>query len=89
MKKITRPELILASLAPTKSSRTRAGGMCEVYKARDTRLDVSSPSSPAQPIAKREYSRQRFEREAFPWLAQPPHICVLHDLANQAGTAYM
>jgi serine/threonine protein kinase len=60
-----------------------AGGMGEVYKARDTRLDrtvalkILSPS--ATPGAD---LRQRFEREARAIAAlNHPHICTLFESA--------
>jgi len=68
-----------------------AGGMGEVYKARDTRLDrfVAVKVLPEH-IAKREDLRQRFEREARAVASlNHPHICVLHDIGNQDGTGYM
>jgi len=68
-----------------------AGGMGEVYKARDTRLDrfVAVKVLPEH-IAKREDVRQRFEREARAVASlNHPHICVLHDVGNQDGTGYM
>ncbi|MBK5292408.1 MAG: protein kinase [Acidobacteriia bacterium] len=68
-----------------------AGGMGEVYKARDTRLDrfVAIKVLPEH-IAKREDLRQRFEREARAVASlNHPHICVLHDIGNQDGTGYM
>ncbi len=68
-----------------------AGGMGEVYKARDTRLDrfVAIKVLPEH-IAKREDLRQRFEREARAVASlNHPHICVLHDIGNQNGTGYM
>jgi len=68
-----------------------AGGMGEVYKARDTRLDrfVAIKVLPEH-IAKREDLRQRFEREARAVASlNHPHICVLHDIGSQDGTGYM
>ena len=68
-----------------------AGGMGEVYKARDTRLDrtVAIKVLPEH-IARREDLRARFEREARAVASlNHPHICTLHDIGNQAGTAYM
>jgi serine/threonine protein kinase len=68
-----------------------AGGMGEVYKARDTRLDrfVAIKVLPEH-IANREDLRQRFEREAHAVASlNHPHICVLHDIGNQDGTGYM
>src|SRR6266567_8134757 len=64
-----------------------AGGMGEVYKARDTRLDrtVAVKVLPEH-IAKREDLRARFEREARAVASlNHPHICVVHDI----GPNYM
>jgi Tol biopolymer transport system component/predicted Ser/Thr protein kinase len=53
-----------------------AGGMGEVYKARDTRLDRVV----AIKVSKEQFS-QRFEREARAVAAlNHPHICTLHDV---------
>ena len=68
-----------------------AGGMGEVYKARDTRLDrlVAVKMLPEH-IARREDRRARFEREARAVASlNNPHICALHDIGNQDGTPYM
>ena len=68
-----------------------AGGMGEVYKARDTRLDrtVAIKVLPEH-IAKREDLRARFEREARAVASlNHPHICMLHDIGNQDGAGYM
>jgi Tol biopolymer transport system component len=59
-----------------------AGGMGQVYRARDTRLDrnvaikIIAPELASSPV-----SRERFEREAraISKLAHP-HVCVLHDV---------
>ncbi len=67
-----------------------AGGMGEVYKARDTRLDrtVAVKILPGQTADRREV-RQRFEREARAVSAlNHPHICTLHDVGNHAGIDY-
>ncbi len=59
-----------------------AGGMGEVYKARDTRLDrsVAIKVLPDH-IAEREDSRARFEREARAVASlNHPNICTLHDI---------
>jgi len=64
-----------------------AGGMGEVYKARDTRLDrtVAVKVLPDH-IAKQTDARQRFEREARAVASlNHPHICTLHDI----GDGYM
>ena len=72
-------------------SRIGAGGMGEVYKARDPRLDrfVAIKVLPDH-IAKREDLRQRFEREARAVASlNHPNICVLHDIGSQDGTDFM
>src|ERR1700730_517943 len=68
-----------------------AGGMGEVYKARDTRLDrfVAIKILPEQ-LAADPQCRDRFDREARA-ISQltHPHICTLYDIGEQAGTAYL
>src|ERR1700758_2268339 len=68
-----------------------AGGMGEVYKARDTRLErtVAIKVLPQQLSASPE-SRQRFEREAK--TISPlshPHICALYDVGREGETEYL
>ena len=68
-----------------------AGGMGEVYKARDTRLDrtVAIKVLPAQ-LCSEPLRRQRFEREARTISGlNHPHICVLHDVGHQDGVDYL
>jgi serine/threonine protein kinase len=68
-----------------------AGGMGEVYRARDTRLDrtVAVKVMP-QHLAATPEARQRFEREARAVSAlNHPHICTLHDVGSQDGTEYL
>jgi Tol biopolymer transport system component len=69
-----------------------AGGMGEVYRARDTRLDrtVAVKVLPEH-IAKREDLRARFEREARAVASlNHPNICTLFDIGNQDGAgSYM
>jgi serine/threonine protein kinase/Tol biopolymer transport system component len=68
-----------------------AGGMGEVYKARDTRLDriVAIKVLPAH-LADRAELRERFEREAKTIASlNHPHICVLHDIGQQDGIDYL
>jgi len=60
-----------------------AGGMGEVYKARDTRLDrtVAIKVLPEH-IAKRDDLRARFEREARTVASlKHPNICTLYESA--------
>ncbi|MDQ5858352.1 MAG: protein kinase, partial [Acidobacteriota bacterium] len=68
-----------------------AGGMGEVYRARDTRLErtVAVKVLPAH-LAASPDSRQRFEREArtISQLSHP-HICALFDVGHQDGTDYL
>jgi len=68
-----------------------AGGMGEVYRAHDTRLDrtVAIKILPAQ-FTSDPVSRQRFEREAKVISSlNHPHICVLHDIGHQDGIDYI
>jgi len=68
-----------------------AGGMGEVYKARDTRLDrtVAIKILPAT-LATNPRFRERFDREART-ISQldHPHICALHDVGEQDGTSFL
>jgi eukaryotic-like serine/threonine-protein kinase len=68
-----------------------AGGMGEVYKARDTRLGrtVAVKVLP-QHLSSSPETRQRFEREAktISQLSHP-HICALYDVGNQDGVEYL
>ncbi|HXN20132.1 MAG TPA: protein kinase [Candidatus Binatus sp.] len=68
-----------------------AGGMGEVYRARDTRLDrtVAIKILP-QGLADTPEVRQRFEREARSVSSlNHPHICALYDVGNQDGIEYL
>jgi Tol biopolymer transport system component len=68
-----------------------AGGMGEVYRARDTRLDrtVALKVLPAE-VASEPTLRARFEREARAISAlEHPHICTLHDVGEQDGRPYL
>jgi eukaryotic-like serine/threonine-protein kinase len=68
-----------------------AGGMGEVYKARDTRLDriVAIKVLPAEAADDPE-RRQRFEREARAVSSlSHPHICPLFDIGRQEGIDYL
>jgi serine/threonine protein kinase len=68
-----------------------AGGMGEVYKARDTRLDrtVAVKVLP-QHVSSDPELRERFEREARAVASlNHPHICTLHDVGHQDGTDFL
>jgi len=68
-----------------------AGGMGEVYRARDTRLDrtVAIKVLPAH-LASSPELRQRMEREARAISSlNHPHICTLHDIGHQDGLDYL
>ena len=68
-----------------------AGGMGEVYRGRDTRLDRIVAIKVLPPhIAERPGFRQRFEREAKAISSlNHPHICALYDVGQQDGTDYL
>ena len=68
-----------------------AGGMGEVYKALDTRLDrVVAVKILLTPVADDPEFRARFEREARAISQlQHPHICTLHDIGSHEGTDYL
>ena len=68
-----------------------AGGMGEVYHARDTRLDrtVAIKILPQQ-LSSDPVRKQRFEREAKTISSlNHPHICVLYDVGHQNGIDYL
>src|SRR5215203_2096432 len=68
-----------------------AGGMGEVYRARDTRLDrtVAVKVLPGALAADSE-SRQRFEHEARAIAAlNDPHICTIHDVGRHGELDYL
>jgi serine/threonine-protein kinase len=65
-----------------------AGGMGEVYRARDTRLD-RTVAIKILPSTDPEL-KARFEREAKAIAALThPHICTLYDVGHQDGTDYL
>ncbi|HST09218.1 MAG TPA: protein kinase [Terriglobales bacterium] len=68
-----------------------AGGMGEVYRARDTRLDriVAIKILPAH-LSSNPESKQRFDREArtISGLSHP-NICHLYDVGTQDGISYL
>jgi eukaryotic-like serine/threonine-protein kinase len=68
-----------------------AGGMGEVYKARDTRLDrtVAIKVLPTH-LADRSELRERFEREAKTIASlNHPHICTLFDTGHQDDIEFL
>ena len=68
-----------------------AGGMGEVYKARDTRLDrIVAIKVLLQEVAAEPDFRQRFEREARAVAAlNHPHVCTLYDIGHQDGIDFL
>jgi serine/threonine protein kinase len=68
-----------------------AGGMGEVYKARDTRLDrIVALKVLSGQLAQRPEARERFEREARTIAnLNHPNICVLYDIGHQDGTDFL
>src|SRR5712671_5156437 len=68
-----------------------AGGMGEVYRARDTRLDrtVAVKILPSH-LSSDPTLRQRFEQEAKAISSlNHPHICALYDVGHQDGTEFL
>ena len=68
-----------------------AGGMGEVYRARDTRLNRTVAIKVLRDhLADRVGVRERFEREARTIASlNHPHICTLHDVGREDGTDYL
>jgi eukaryotic-like serine/threonine-protein kinase len=72
-------------------SQLGAGGMGEVYRAKDTRLNRTV----AIKVLRGQQSetpdlRQRFEREARAVSSlNHPHICTLHDIGRQEGVDFL
>src|SRR5439155_24682649 len=68
-----------------------AGGMGEVYRARDTRLDrVVAIKVLASHLCLDKEHRQRFEREARAISSlNHPNICTIHDVGSQGGIEYL
>src|SRR6202051_3625374 len=68
-----------------------AGGMGEVYRAKDTRLNriVAIKVLPSH-LADSAELRERFEREARTIASlNHPHICTLYDIGHQDGTDFL
>src|SRR5262249_54948929 len=94
------PELSQSTVALAPGTRLGAyeivslvgsGGMGEVYKARDTRLDrtVAIKILPETLAADPQFP-ERFDREARA-ISQltHPNICTLYDVGEQQGTAFL
>jgi eukaryotic-like serine/threonine-protein kinase len=68
-----------------------AGGMGEVYRARDTRLDrtVAVKILPSH-LSENPEAKLRFDREARTISSlNHPNICTLHDIGHQDGVDYL
>jgi serine/threonine protein kinase len=68
-----------------------AGGMGEVYKARDTRLDrtVAVKVLPEN-VSENAELKQRFDREARTIASlNHPNICALYDVGREGDTHYI
>jgi tetratricopeptide (TPR) repeat protein len=68
-----------------------SGGMGEVYKARDTRLNrIVAIKVLAATTLHRPEARARFQREALAIAAiNHPHICTLHDIGHENGVDFI
>jgi eukaryotic-like serine/threonine-protein kinase len=68
-----------------------AGGMGEVYRARDTRLDrVVAIKVLPEHCSSNPQLRERFDREAKAISSlSHPHICALYDVGHQDGIDYL
>src|SRR5574338_596720 len=68
-----------------------AGGMGEVYRARDTRLDrIVAIKLLSASLANDPQSRERFHREARD-ISQldHPNVCALYDIGEYEGASYL
>src|SRR4051794_10762647 len=68
-----------------------AGGMGEVYHARDPRLDrAAAIKILGSSDASRSIQLERFRREAKAIARlSHPHICTIHDVGEQDGIAFL
>src|SRR5215472_7659716 len=67
-----------------------AGGMGEVYRARDTRLQRTVAIKILSQLSSDPAHRQRFEREAKAISSlNHPNICTLYDIGHQDGIDYL
>src|SRR5215831_6789358 len=66
------------------------GGMGEVYRARDTRLERTVAIKILSQLSSDPSREQRFEREAKAISSlNHPNICTLHDVGHQDGIDYL
>src|SRR5690348_111745 len=66
------------------------GGMGEVYRARDTRLERTIAIKILSQLSYDSASKQRFEREARAISSlNHPNIFTLHDIGSQDGVDYL
>src|SRR5439155_19721523 len=67
------------------------GGMGEVYRARDARIDRTVAVKVLPPhLSDQPELRERFEREAKTISSlNHPHICTLFDVGRQEGTDFL
>jgi serine/threonine protein kinase len=66
------------------------GGMGEVYRARDTRLERTVAIKILSQLSYDTANKQRFEREARAISSlNHPNICTLHDIGQQDGIDYL
>jgi len=72
-------------------SRLGAGGMGEVYRARDTRLDREVAVKILPPhLSENVEAKQRFDREARTISSlNHPNICTLYDVGQQDGVDFL
>ena len=93
-----RHSTILMPLAPSTKlgpyeiiSPIGAGGMGEVYRARDSRLDrIVAVKVLPEHLSSNPQVRERFEREAKAISSlSHPHICRLYDVGHQDGIDYL
>src|ERR1700694_2581116 len=68
-----------------------AGGMGEVYRAKDTRLNRTvAVKVLAKHLSSNPQSRERFDREAKAISSlSHPHICPLYDVGHQDGIDFL
>jgi serine/threonine protein kinase/Tol biopolymer transport system component len=81
-----------AQLGPYKiEAPIGAGGMGEVFRARDTRLDrtVAIKILPHDRIADPERKRRFFQEARAVSALNHPNIVTLHDIANESGLDYL